>query len=187
MYYDFPLLSRRICLRDVMDAVNIEQCGRGCVSPPPEFFNSSCDSVPLGPFACGDEEWKRFEGTVEGADARTNKDVGEAEEIHNLFEEEYEIAARETAEEKAAYVAAFLERSRRMQRLLGDAVSQDDDADQEPEGVPARARASPASGKGSAASVRAKRSIASMPPPGVCVCVCVRERERERERERAGA
>ncbi len=176
MYYDFPLLSRRICLRDVMDAVNIEQCGRGCVSPPPEFFNSSCDSVPLGPFACGDEEWKRFEGTVEGADARTNKDVAEAEEIHNLLEEEYEIAARETPEEKAAYVAAFLERSRRMQRLLGDTVSHDDgdpDDEQDDEGVPASARARPTSVSGSAASVRAKRSIASMPPPGVYVCVCV--------------
>ena len=168
VYYDFPLLARRICLRDVMDAVNMEQCGRGCVSPPPELFNSSCDSVPLGPFACGDEEWKRFEGTVEGAHARTNKDVGEAEEIHNLFEEEYEIAARETREEKAAYVDAFLERSRRMQRLLGDGVSQDD-PDDEPEGVPARARASPAIVRGSPASVRAKRSLAGMPPPGVCV------------------
>ena len=136
-YYDFPIYAKRLCIRDIMNFISLEQTGRPCMSPPPELYDELWKNVPPGPFATeGDEEWKRFEGTQEGLDARTNKDVREAEQIKRMWEEECKIAAAETPEQRKAYVDEFLKRSRENQRAIdvaskGDASapsSQDPDA-----------------------------------------------------------
>jgi hypothetical protein len=105
-YYDFPFLVKRLCIRDLLDYASMEQTGRPCMSPPPEFFNQTLDGVPLGPHATiGDEEWKRFEGTLEGSDARTNKDVREADELRALIDQERLVVEGETAAQRQAYVS----------------------------------------------------------------------------------
>ena len=87
-YYDFPLHAKRLCLRDMLDYTSMQHTGRPCQSPPPEVFNGSFSTVPLGPYATvGDEEWKRFEDTEEG-ELRTNKDIEEAESLQQLLREE---------------------------------------------------------------------------------------------------
>jgi hypothetical protein len=118
-YYDFPFYTKRLCIRNLMDFVSLEQTGRPCMSPPPEFYDELYKGVPPGPYATtGDEEWKRFEGTQEGLDARTNKDVREAEQIQRMWLEECEVAAAETPQQRKAYVDQYLQQSREIQRSL---------------------------------------------------------------------
>lgn len=110
-YYDFPFLVKRLCIRDILDYVSTEHTGRPCMSPPPEYLNQTLDGVPLGPHATtGDEEWKRFEGTQEGSDVRTNKDVRDTEHLQALIDRERAIAAGETAEQRTAYVRSICSR-----------------------------------------------------------------------------
>ena len=72
----------------MLDYTSMQHTGRPCQSPPPEVFNGSFSTVPLGPYATvGDEEWKRFEDTEEG-ELRTNKDIEEAEALQQLLREE---------------------------------------------------------------------------------------------------
>ncbi len=118
-YYDFPFYTKRLCIRNLMDFVSLEQTGRPCMSPPPELYDELYKGVPPGPYATtGDEEWKRFEGTQEGLDARTNKDVREAEQIQRMWLEECEVAAAETPQQRKAYVDQYLQRSREIQRSM---------------------------------------------------------------------
>ena len=121
-YYDFPFWVKRLCVRDMMEFLTREQTGRPCMSPPPEFYDDTFRGLPLGPYATsGDEEWKRFEGTQEGLDARTNKDVRDADSLRRLYEQECEKAAAETPLQRKAVVDEFLKRSREIQRAMGTA------------------------------------------------------------------
>lgn len=64
------------------------------------------------------QEWRRFEGTQEGVDLRTNKDVAEARQFWRWYDAEMARVARETPEQREAYVHEFLRRSREVQRTL---------------------------------------------------------------------
>ncbi|EKX41641.1 hypothetical protein GUITHDRAFT_112348 [Guillardia theta CCMP2712] len=120
MAYEFPFLLWKWDTRRVQHEVWMKEVGRMPSPPPPETFDFNPDLFPKGPYYTpSDVEWKRFEGTQEGVDLRTNKDVEDAEELYAILEEERELAEKETEEEKQKFVDEFIARSIANQRALG--------------------------------------------------------------------
>lgn len=119
MYYDFPFKVSQCSTVNIQKEAYFATTGREVSSSTEVSSNFTLEGIPPGPYMTdGDEEWRRFEGTQEGEDLRTNKDVEEARTIREMYEEELLVAEAETPAEREAYVQDFLRKSRELQQML---------------------------------------------------------------------
>jgi hypothetical protein len=85
VYYEFPLLTRRMNTRRYVREVWKQTIGTSePESESSSFWNRSWDAIPIGPhYPDGTEEWRRYEENHDEDDLRTNKDVEDAEMLRS--------------------------------------------------------------------------------------------------------